>query len=160
MEAAHNLSLDDKPYSFRPYLIDDIPFIQSSWGNSYYEGVNGHKLILAEEFHAHHRPIRDRILNKPNIAIIVCASKEDPSLIIGYSIVEKPPQSRGLILHYLYVKQAFKKEKIASHLLEMSCKDRPVLFTHSTIIAGKIMSKLKAKGRQDLDRFLFTPHLI
>ncbi len=152
--------LDDKPYIFRPYLLNDIPFIQSSWGNSYFSGVNGHGILLPEDFHSHHRPIRDKILSKSNIAIIVCCSKDDQGLIIGYSIVEKP-HSPGLILHYIYVKQAFKKEGIAKHLIKMSLSERPVLYTHATTIVHKIMSKYKARGKAEVfDRFLFTPHLI
>lgn len=151
---------DNVPYTFRPHLINDLPFLHSSWGKSYYEGVNGHKLLSPEEFHIHHRPIREKILSRPNVAIIICASKEDLGHIIGYIIVEKPPQSRGLILHYIYVKQVFKREGIAHKLIQMAITERPVLYTHSTIIAGKIVNKFKARGREELERFFHAPHLI
>lgn len=154
MEAA----LDEKPYRFRPHKIDDLNFIQSSWGSSYYSGHNGNQILRPDEFHAHHRPIREKILNKPNIAIIVCCANEDEDQILGYSIVEKP-EAPCLILHYIYMKNIYKSEKLGWQLLRMSCPDRPVLFTHSTITAGKIINKLKARGREDLERFLFCPHL-
>lgn len=154
------MSAEEVPYIFRPYTKDDIPFIQSSWGNSYYDGVNGHKLLTPEEFHDHHRPIRETILNRSSVAVIVCVSRTDENLIIGYVIVEKPTISRGLILHYIYVKQAFKGERIASELLKRAVKERPVLFTHSTIASGRIISKYKATNRVDLHRFLAAPHLI
>ncbi len=150
---------EDKPYTFRPYLLEDIPFIQNSWGNSYYPGVNGNTLLTPDEFHKRHRPIRDQILHRPNIAIIVCCAHDDPNLIIGYSIVEKP-DCPGLILHYVYVKQAFKNEGIAKHLLKTSCNDRPVMYTHQTIIINKIVQKYKARAREDLERFFFCPHMI
>lgn len=150
----------EAPYTFRPHTKDDLNFIQNSWGKSYAEGVNGNRLITSKEFHSYHRPIREKILNRPNIAIIVCCSKDSEDLIIGYSIVEKPRESRGLILHYLYVKSAFKQEGIAKQLIKKSCVDRPILYTHSTTLAGKIIHRYKARQRQDLERFLFTPHLI
>lgn len=148
-----------KAYFFRPYEPDDIPFIQSSWGHSYYDGVNGNRFLNPQEFHNRHRPIRERILNKPNVAIIICCAKEAPSLIIGYAILEKPSGTQAIILHYLYVKQAFKTEKIAVDLI-LQIKDRPVLYTHSTIKANKIMNRFKLEKRKELERFLFAPHLI
>lgn len=154
------MTAEEKPYLFRPYVLSDIPFIQSSWGTSYHDGVNGHKLITPEEFHSYHRPIREKILNKPNIAVIVCASKDDNDLIIGYSIVEKPKESHGVLLHYLYVKQAFKGQQIATELLAKSISEKPVLYTHSTIAAGRIIYKYKLKGKEEFERFLFCPHLI
>ena len=149
-----------KPYTFRSYELTDIPFIQSSWGNSYYEGVNGHKLLEGQDFHKHHRPIREAILNKPNIAIIVCASTEDPDLIIGYIIVEKPESSDYSVLHYVYVKQAFKRQGIARELFKRSITKKPVMYTHETITAGRVFTKFKVKNRECLDRYFHAPHLL
>lgn len=152
------VQIQDTPYTFRPYVRDDIPFIQNSWGRSYYTGGYGNTLLSLNEFHAHHRPIREQILEKPNIAIIVCCSKQESTLIIGYVIVEKPEESPGMILHYLYVKQDFKSEGIGKELLFKAIDQRPVLYTHKTIVAGKILSKFKDSN--DLDRFIYCPHLI
>lgn len=151
--------LEDKPYVFRGHREEDLNFIQSSWGSSYYSGHNGNQLLAPEEFHSYHRPIREKILAKPNVAIIVCCGLEDKDQILGYSIIEKP-ESPCLILHYIYMKQVYKGEKLGWQLLRMSCPQRPVLYTHSTVTAGKIINKLKSRGREDLERFLFVPHLI
>jgi len=97
-------------YIFRPYTPDDVNFINNSWGNSYYEGSNGHKQLDATEFHAYHRPIRDRALANPNCAAIICASKEDETTILGWILVEKPKDSPYLKLHFLYVKAALKDQ--------------------------------------------------
>lgn len=152
-------SIIDPAYFFRPYKHSDINFIHNSWGLSYFQGGGNYVLLTPQEFHEFHRPIRDKILNSPRVAIIVACAKEDPELIIGYSIVEKPKESNGLILHYVYTKQAFKREGIATELIKRSCVERPILYTHSTIIAGKIINKFKALGRKELERFLFCPHL-
>lgn len=158
LEAA-SLAKEPKAYFFRPYEPEDIPFIQSSWGYSYYGGVNGNHLLSPQDFHKRHRPIRDKILSNPKTAIIVCVAKESPGLIIGYMILEKPENSQGIILHYIYVKHAFKGENIGQDLIAQ-IKDRPVLYTHSTIQAGKIINKFKANNRTELERFLFAPHII
>jgi hypothetical protein len=150
-----------KPYSFRPYTLDDIPFIHSSWGNSYYLGLNGHTLIKEYEFHSYHRPIRDKILNRPNIAIIVCSTIKDPDLIIAYIILEKPEASPNvMIIHYLYVKHDFKNQGIAKDLFNSSIHSRPILFTHRTNNLINLIHRFRVRSRPEIERCFFAPHLI
>lgn len=148
-----------KPYSFRAYRPSDIPLIQNSWGSSYYSNAIGHPLLRPEEFHSHHRPIRERILNNPNTAVIICCSTNDEDHILGYVVVEKP-KCYGMILHYIYVKEAFKSEKIARELIKRSIVEKPVLYTHFTIQAEKIMKKFKQRGKEDFEKYFYTPHII
>jgi RimJ/RimL family protein N-acetyltransferase len=144
-------------YLFRPYIESDLNFIKSSWASSYYKGANYQDHLSPDEFHSRHRLIRDRILSKPNTAIIICASKElNPEIIMGWVLVERPEKSPGFILHYVYVKQAFKSEGIARELLSLALPQTPVLVTHLTEKASRIMANNKIKYLN----FHFTPHLI
>ena len=152
------LELDAKPYTFRPYTPEDIPFIQSSWGKSYYLEGPGNTLFKADVFHKYHRPLREWVLNKPNATAIVCSSKDDPSFILGFSILEKPEEP-VLILHYIYVKFSFRGEGIGRELFNRSIVMRPVLFTHETSKAQKIMSKNKRLEKNDFERFIHCPHI-
>lgn len=148
-------AVESKAYFFRPYIENDIPFIQSSWASSYYKGARYNELLTPEEFHLHHRPIREAFFKRGSSAVIICASIEDQDLIIGWIAVEKPKSSPGLILHYLYVKQAFKGEHIASELIGRALPTEPIMFTHLTEKAAKLMNK-------DLKRFnnyFYAPHL-
>ncbi len=146
----------DKVYFFRPFTPDDLNFVSNSWGSSYYKGANYHKHFSPDEFHAHHRPIRDRFFKNDCGAIIVCCSKEDPNIIIGWIAVEKPKNASGLILHYLYVKQAFKGWGIARELIGAALPSRPVMVTHLTERADRIMY---AKSKE-FEEFYLTPHII
>lgn len=107
-----------------------------------------------DTFHFYHRPIRDRILEKENVAIIVCSATSDPDQIIGWILVETLHATDKLIVHYVYVKQLYKCEKIASELFGRAVKSRPVFFSHLTDKALRILSK-KSKGD-----FYYAPHLI
>lgn len=111
---------------------------------------------MPEEFHYHHRPIRENILKKPDIAIIVCVSKEDGDTILGWILVEKPKKTNAMILHYIYVKQAFKSEGLANELIKRSLTGPLVLMTHMTEKAARIMHKKNERFRD----YLFIPHLI
>lgn len=148
---------DTSVLSLRPYNQDDIPFIQSSWGSSYYKGANYIKHMSPKDFHFFHRPIREAFFNRPETTAIVCSPSIDPYLIMGWIAVEKLHDHRGIILHYLYVKEAFKQQGIADHLINGVLKDKdPILCTHRTEKADRIMSRNKDKYR----RFQDTPNLV
>lgn len=153
---ANEVDLDLAEFEFRPYVLDDIPFIQSSWGSSYYAGGSIRTHLSPEEFHDFHRPIREHFFSRPTATAIVCVWKKDPSLIIGWIAVEQPKKSPGMILHYLYVKQAFKHEGVARKLLRMALPTKPVLYTHRTDKAEKLMKKHDDFFKQ----YIFAPHLI
>lgn len=147
---------EDTPYMFRPYTLDDIPFLHSSWGSSYYTGAKYKKLYDPDAFHGFHRPKRERVFNCEKATIIVCASKEDPTHIIGWIAVEQPKNKAGLILHYIYIKHAFKREGIGSELLKRALPLRPILMTHLTEKAEKI---IKANKTDKFKDFHYHPNL-
>lgn len=147
-------------YRFRPYQPDDVAFIQSSWGHSYYEGGAGHQQLTPQDFHSYHRPIREKALNNPNVAAIVCVTRDAPETILGWILVEKPNQSPYIMLHYLYVKAAVQREGIGSELMKMALPIRPVLYTHSTIKARRIVKENWKAQKNTYDRFHFTPHFV
>ncbi len=145
----------DKVYLFRPFVAGDLNFVANSWGSSYYKGALYQRHLSPEEFHKHHRPIRDKFFANPNGAIIICASRSDENIIIGWAAVEKP-EAAGLILHYVYVKQAFKGWGIANELIERALPERPILYTHLTERADKIMY---SNGDGRFKDFYYSPHL-
>lgn len=146
---------DNETHTFRPYTTTDIPFVQNSWGSSYYKGSSYHTVLTPDEFHAFHKITRDSFFHRPQAAVILCVSKEDPDLIMGWIAVEKPVKSPGIVIHYVYVKQAFKGLGMASALLEKVCGDGPVLFTHLTERANRMMIRNPDKFQD----FFYAPHL-
>lgn len=154
MNAAEQI--EPKPYFFRPYSNDDLNFIQRSWGKSYFDGCGYDEFLRAQEFDFHHRPLRDRILACPRVAIIVCASRADQDTIVGYIIVEMPRKTNATILHYLYVKKDFWGMGIANELIDSAIKSDIILMTHVTEKAARIMQKKDQKYRN----FYLIPHLV
>lgn len=147
-----------KEYAFRPYINDDLNFIQSSWGSSYYTGANYNTLLSSDEFHRFHRPIRESILKRPSATTIVCCAEKDPNLILGWIAIERLIKAQILLIHYLYVKEAFKKMGIGTELIKAVSEHlkRPVLYSHLTERAQEITKTNKPKYL----RFIYTPHLI
>jgi GNAT superfamily N-acetyltransferase len=145
-----------KPYTFRPYTTNDIPFIQSSWGNSYYKGASYHTFMEPDSFHSFHRPIREAFFERPETAAIVCVAKDDSDLILGWIAVERPPKPPGIMIHYLYVKEAFKRQGIATELISAVGASDLVMHTHLTERADRIMFESKPKFKN----WVYTPHLL
>lgn len=150
----------DKAYTFRSYVPNDVNFIQSSWGISYFEGTPGHKQLSPEEFHKYHRPIRERALANPNVAAIICQAKNDPDHIIGWILVEKPPETPFMLCHYIYVKSTFHGEGIARELVKIALPIRPVLFTHQTQKSKRIMKENWKAKKNEFDRWFNVPHIV
>lgn len=152
---------DQKPYCFRPYSSDDIPFIQNSWGNSYFlDSIYEYpETLTANEFHSHHRPIRERILNSPNTAVIICCATTDQALILGWLCVEKLPDScPHILVHYLYVKSHFMRQGIAKELIQsIKATHIKLLYSHRTMDVKRILNRPISNKYKD---FVYTPHLL
>lgn len=132
----------DSLFIIRPYKTEDLNFVKHSWGSSYYKGADYVTFLSPKEFNSKHRQIRDEILHRPNIAILIACSKRDEDLILGWILVEKP-KSDGIIFHYIYVKEAFKGEGISDKLMKKALPNKPILVTHMTDRARKIIRKKK-----------------
>lgn len=129
--------------AFRPYKESDLNFIRSSWSSSYYRGADYTKFMSPKEFNDQHRPIRDELLLSPNVAIIIACNPNDEDLILGWILVETKEDQ--FILHYLYVKEVFRREGLGRELVRKAINDNKVQVTHMTGRAQKIIRSFKAK---------------
>ena len=133
-------------YIFRPYAPSDLNFLQNSWGSSFYMFSDIRHFIPPDVFHKYHRPIRENILNSAQATVIIACAKSDPDLILGWICVEKPSNFKGLLLHFIYIKQAFRGQGIARDLMAKSIGEiKPVIFSCLTRKAAKILHKNKEK---------------
>ena len=146
--------MDEDGFAFRLSTEEDIPFLHSSWGSSYYAGNHAHKRISPTDFHSFHGQIRNRYLARETKRILMCCPMDDPWLILGWIATEALPTAT--VLQYLYVKSAFKGQGIAELLIKKSIPPGVIYFTHLTERASKIMCK-----KYDLfSDYKFLPHLV
>jgi len=143
-------------FYLRPYRPSDINFIRNSWSSSYYKGADFVHFLSPNEFNRQHRPVREALLSKPNATVIVACGKRDDDLLLGWILVEKT-NDPGIHLHYIYVKEAFKGEGIFYELLDKALPEKPIMVTHMTDRARKIIRKKKKDYFKD---FVFAPDTI
>ncbi len=114
----------------RDVVESDLPFIYSTWLKSFYHGGEFYDLNRSE-FLDSHRKVIDKILGKQKskIKVNVCCLKEDPEIILGYSVVQKKH-----ILHYVFVKELWRKQGIAKELIPSTID----IVTHLTKLGKKL----------------------
>lgn len=138
---------------FRPYQESDINCIRSNWASSFYSGVRQHKHIHSDDFHRSHRAGIDRFFTRPTATVIICTIPSEPDVINGWIAVET--LRTGIIIHYLYVKYAFKNEGIAKMLLNRVSFNSPIFYTHKTDRSDQIMKRNPIK----YGRYIYAPSL-
>ena len=114
----------------------DFSFIMATWlrglyyDSGFYSEIE--KAVFFDNYGAIAKSILDKSACRPRIAVL----DDSPDVILGYAIIEEA--AAGDIVHYVYVKSAFRKARICSQMLH-----RKVLAcTHLTEL-GNIIRKNK-----------------
>lgn len=114
--------------NIRPIEEDDYAFVYSTWLRSYrFNSVFTRKLTNKVYYEWHHKAI-ERIFGRGGFCIIACDTS-DKNVVFGYIVGERT--SSGDIIHFIYVKKAFRKLGIMAKLLD-SVGFKGGLFTHYT----------------------------
>lgn len=96
--------------------------IYATWLRSYQASSPATKTIPREQFFSGHHQVLDRIFSRsPEVRLAVLP--EDPEVVLGWLVREKS------IVHYVYVKPAFRRYGIARALLGEQPWDT---YTHHT----------------------------
>ena len=137
------------PVAIRDYdKTSDEDFLYSTWMKSYSESSWG-RSIPVPLYNIGQRKRIDRIMENPKTYILVACQEGTPELIFGYMVGELPS-----IIHYLYVKNAYRNSGIAHRLLYHLGNSPIITYTHKPkdIYVG---NKLK-----ELDHWIYNPYLL
>lgn len=102
--------------ALRVAMQDDYAFIMSTWLKGLRFGNDWYKLIDDRAYYSVYHNVLDSLLRKPGVAILVACLKEDPSVILGYSVYE-PVSHTTMKLHWVQVKKAWRNVGIGKMLL-------------------------------------------
>lgn len=91
----------------------DKDFVYSTWLNALYYGNPIFRHMNEFRFRKNYQKVLDLILKQSSVS--VCCLKDDHDVILGYSVTQsKTPHH---ILHFVFVKQAWRRMGIAKSLL-------------------------------------------
>lgn len=124
----------------RPATEVDVPFVFNSWLRCYRHSQNTRGCDNPVYFAQHHKVLEG--LCKQAEIIIAC-NAEDISQIYGYvahESVEDVP-----VIHFIYVKEIYRKFGVAKILLEALSvnKETPLFYTHRTFISEALEKRYK-----------------
>lgn len=88
----------------------DINLIFATWLRGLYYGNDLFNSMKKDNFMKRYHDVIQLVLNKTGLIIKIAALKEDPDCVLGYSV------SQESVLHWVYVKQAWRRLGIAKAL--------------------------------------------
>lgn len=119
----------EKLMSIRASRADDFNFIMATWLRGAYYGNPWFAWIDKDIFMHRYHVVLEKLLDKPEVGVAVACLQDDPDTILGYSVVESN------ILHWVYVKESWRKMGIAKSLVPKTIDTT----THLTMLGHKIM---------------------
>lgn len=127
------------PIKIRPATDSDVPFILNSWLKCYRDnGPIAQNVPNTIYFTSHHKLLQ-KIIKRSTL--LVAVNDTDESQIYGYACAERI--EGHFVLHFVYVKQQFRKMGIGSSLLNTFEHETSSvgIFTHYTRMAEKMHLK-------------------
>ncbi len=95
----------------RNYVPEDKNFIMATWLRGLYHGNMWFNLIPRDIYFKHYNKVVEAILAKPTTTIKIACLKDDPEVILGYSVYENNN------LHWVQTKAAWRNIGIAKSLI-------------------------------------------
>ena len=127
------------PRAIRPADERDLPLILNSWLKSY-RNAPACTTVPNDIYFSEDRGQKARILDLlSNGQTLIACDPEDDDCVYGWICTEEPGVSSvPPVVHYVYVKQAYRLRGVARGLLKAAgVGDAPFWATHETIAARK-----------------------
>lgn len=120
-------------YDVRDFKENDKALVLATFLRGLYHGDSWFSLIPRSIFMDNYKKVAEALVSSPNVIIKIACLKEDPDVILGYSILSSNYQT----IHWCYVKSAWRKQGIARSLLPQF----PTTITHLSALGKSLMSK-------------------
>ena len=113
-------------WKIRSYQYSDKEFITSTWLRSNRDNSKIAKSIPKSVYFTETDKLINKILDESRI--IVACNPKDPAHIFGYLVYQ--PLDNDTVIHYLYVKKAFRGYGIAKAMFAEFTPTQKVFYTH------------------------------
>lgn len=121
-------------YEVRDYTPDDKSFICATFLRGLYYGDSWFSVIPKDIFMDNYKKVIETLIDSPKVTIKVAALKEDPTIILGYSMLSSDFQT----VHWVFVKQVWRNKGIARSLVP----NHPLAVSHLTKLGLNLLPKL------------------
>jgi GNAT superfamily N-acetyltransferase len=125
----------DGLYAIRGAEAGDRNFVIKSFLLGLYYGESWFSAIPKDIFMLNYKSIASALVDSPKNLVVVACLPDDPTVILGYSILS----ADGTTIHWVYVKQPWRRRGIMTKLLPVSA----LTITHLTALGQTLKNKLK-----------------
>lgn len=122
-------------YDIRDGKESDKNFVLATFLRGLYYGDSWFSIIPKNIFMDHYKRLANALVNHPQIIIKVACLKEDPDVILGYSILSSDLST----IHWVFVKSAWRNNGIARSLVPQ----QPNNVTHLSALGKILLPKFK-----------------
>lgn len=133
--------MDNQLLELRPGKKEDESFLYGTWLNGTYQKTRWRTEFARGDFFKGYHSVIAHILSKPQTQILTCCLKEDPDILVGYSVFEKCPTDT--IFHWIFIRADWRGNKIAKDLIP----PKVTVVTHMTPAGQIIFHKFKVKPK-------------
>jgi hypothetical protein len=121
-------------YDIRDYKESDKNFILATFLRGLYYGDSWFSSIPKDIFMDSYGRVANRLVSDPRVSIKLAVLREDPDVILGYSLVSKDQQA----IIWAYTKSAWRKQGIARSLIPSN----PLYVMHLSELGKQLLPKL------------------
>lgn len=120
----------------RAMNANDHNFILATFLRGFYYGDSWAREINKDVFMSQYHKVVETLIASPNNIVQVACLKEDPEVILGYSILGA--NTTGVTVHWVFVKSAWRGIGLAKSLIPL---ERVNTTTHLTKVGLSILRK-------------------
>lgn len=120
-------------FDIRDVKESDKNFVLATFLRGLYYGDSWFSMIPKPIFMANYKHVAVALVNSPKTVIKIACLKEDPDVILGYSMLSSDYQT----IHWVFVKAAWRNKGIAKALLPQY----PIAITHLSRLGVILKSK-------------------
>lgn len=117
--------------AIRPGCMADKSFIFATWLRGLRYGNDWFGMIDSECYFKAYQQVITTVLSSPNTTVKVACLKEDPDVILGYSVYASE------LLHFVFVKKSWRNIGIARSLFP----EKVMVVTHLTSVGKSMLKK-------------------
>lgn len=115
----------------RPFRETDRDFIEGSWMLSFRDGLIDYlqtPYVRRSVYYRGQRKLIHALMNRPGAVCLIAATADYDDAILGWMLLEGE-----YVVHYVYVKDAFRGQGIARQLLaSVNISEDDLVYTHVT----------------------------
>jgi GNAT superfamily N-acetyltransferase len=137
----------------RPVDDGDVPLVYATWLNNYRHGSKQASRMEHHAYFAHQRSVIDRLMLRDDTRFTCAADPDEPRRVYGW--ISYTTAGDVPVVHYLYVKNLYRRFGIARALARSASIVDEAVYTHLTA-AGKALAdrKLRASSYVAAEKFL------